>query len=219
MIQCSHRMDNTFLLLANGNQISNVAPARMGGPSSSNPTSMILVPRPSYSAAVAASNQPSTGAHAAPNFAVKRVPSCGTEIRLIVTNQKDSRSAMTGFVAAQNAAVRHGVASGALNGGFKLQFTGGSSTATLVRSTHSAVSQSTTISNSVASQPSTVQLVAQMSAKNTGSVVNGTVWNAVSVVDANGAKAGREVASSPSELIIQIRPEQFRQLVGCLFLI
>jgi hypothetical protein len=207
-------MDNsTFLVLANGRATS-VTPTPSGSSSMASPAGMILVPRPSYAAAVnerLATNQQNAVTNAAQNIALKRVPSGGTEIRLVVTNPKDGRPPTSVFAATQAVNTRHGIVTGSLSGGIKVQLTGGAAAAS-IRTTQSVVSASSVTNTLVRS--SAVQLVTHVPAKNTGAVVNGAAWNTVSVVDTNGIKASRESASSSSELYIQIRPEQFKQLVS-----
>ena len=213
----SCRMDNsTFVLLANGSQVTSatsVASTHASGISMSNATGLMVVPRPSYSAAVTQRLVPTPQnpvAQVAPNFAMKRVPSGGTEIRLIVTNTKDGRPPTSAFATSQT--LRPGVAATSYNGGFKVQFTGGSIATTVARTTQSYTSSN---ANSLLTQASTVHRLAPVQAR-TGNVLNSSLWNALSVVDANGTETAKEPVSSSSELIIQIGPEQFKQLVSCL---
>jgi len=212
-------MDNsTFVVLANGSQVksaTSVVTTHASGASMSGATGMILVPRPSYSAAVTQRIVPTSQnsvTQVAPNFTLKRVPSGGTEIRLIVTNPKDARPPVSVFASSQS--LRPGGVATSFNGGIKVQFTGGSIATTVAKTTHSVNSSN---ANSLLTQSSTVHRLAPVQARNSGNVLNSStsLWNALSVVDANVTKTVGEPVSSSSDLIIQIGPEQFKQLVSC----
>lgn len=192
---------------------TSTASTHTGSLSVPNSAGMIIVPRPTYSAAVAqrvAASQQNRVAQGPPNITIKRAQSGGTEIRLIVANQKDAQRPV--FAAAQNVgSVRQCDTASSCNNGIKVDLASGTGSASATRTMQSFAITGTSATSSLSSQPSTLQLLAPVKSKGTGNVVNGAVWNALSVVD---AKSAREPASATSEFVIQIRPEQFKQLVG-----